>query len=90
VVLDQKHQHPPAAIFATPTRSNVLWEDLLALFVSLGAEISEGRGSGVRIALYGRKAVFHRPHPQTETGSGALKSVQRFLIEAGVQPHDGL
>jgi len=29
-------------------------------------------------------AVFHRPHPQKETDKGALKSVRRFLINAGV------
>jgi len=29
-----------------------------------GAELSERRGSRVRIALNGVRAVFHRPHPQ--------------------------
>jgi len=29
-----------------------------------GAEITEGAGSRVRIALNGVRAVFHRPHPQ--------------------------
>jgi len=30
-------------------------------------------------------AVFHRPHPQKETDKGALKSVRRFLENAGVK-----
>jgi len=31
------------------------------------------------------RAVFQRPHPQKETDKGALKSMRRFLIEAGVK-----
>jgi hypothetical protein len=51
-----------------------------------GAQISQGEGSRVRIALNGVRAVFHRPHPQKETDKGAVKSMRRFLIEAGVMP----
>ena len=51
---------------------------------SLGAEMTEGAGSRVRIALNGMRAVFHRPHPQKETDKGAVRSVRRFLVEAGV------
>jgi hypothetical protein len=55
----------------------------------LGAELSEGRGSRVRIVLRGVRAVFHRPHPAKETDRGAVKSMRRFLQEAGVR-HDEL
>jgi hypothetical protein len=30
--------------------------------------------------------VLHRPHPQKETDKGAVVSMRRFLIEAGVEP----
>ena len=50
------------------------------------SEISEGAGSRVRVALNGMRAVFHRPHPQKETDKGAIKSVRRFLSEAGIRP----
>jgi hypothetical protein len=52
----------------------------------LGAEISEGEGSRVRIALNGVRAVFHRPHPRKEIDKGALKSLRNFLENAGVKP----
>jgi hypothetical protein len=42
--------------------------------------------SRVRIALNGVRAVFHRPHPQKETDKGAVRSMRRFLTEAGVTP----
>ena len=61
-------------------------DDIIALLRHIGAEISEGSGSRVRIALNGIRAVFHRPHPRKETDKGALKSMRRFLVEAGVKP----
>ena len=81
-----KHGKTLDAIFAEPVRSNVLWADVESLFRAAGATISEGRGSRRRISLYGVDAVFHRPHPRKETDKGALKSVRRFLMEAGVRP----
>ncbi|NCR55624.1 MAG: type II toxin-antitoxin system HicA family toxin [Microcystis aeruginosa L211-07] len=66
-------------------RSDVVWTDIESLLEALGAEISEGRGSRVRVALKGVRAVFHRPHPRRETDKGAVVSVRRFLSEAGVE-----
>jgi len=74
------------AIFEKPERANIDWKDVEALFVALGAEISEGNGSRVRVALKGVRAVFHRPHPCKETNKGAVKSVRKFLEAAGVKP----
>jgi hypothetical protein len=56
------------------------------MLAAAGAEITEGAGSRVRIALKGVRAVFHRPHPQKETDKGAVKCMRRFLTEAGVKP----
>lgn len=76
--MNRKHSRTLQAIFATPVQSSVKWKDIEALFVNLGAEIEEGRGSRVRILLNGEEAVFHRPHPKKETDKGALVSVQVF------------
>ncbi len=84
--LSSKHRKTLRAVFADPARSDVPWADIEKLLDAPGAEITEGRGSRVRIALGGVRAVFHRPHPQRETDKGALKSMRRFLHEAGVQP----
>ncbi len=84
--LSNRHRKTLAAVFEEPVRSNVSWSDVEALFKALGAEMSEGRGSRVRVYLGGVRAVFHRPHPRKETDKGALKSVRRFLREAGVEP----
>ena len=71
-----------AAVF--DKRANIAWSDMEAMLLYYGAEISEGRGSRVRIALNGVRAVFHRPHPQKETDRGAVAAMQRFLTEAGI------
>jgi hypothetical protein len=81
-----KHRSTLEAIFAYPIRANVPWADIEALFIAAGAAISEGRGSRLRVSLNGVDAVFHRPHPRKETDRGALRSVRRFLREAGVVP----
>jgi len=82
----KKHADILQAIFHTPVLANVKWDDVESLFISLGASVSEGRGSRVKISLNDRIAVFHRPHPKKETDKGALVSVRRFLEEAGVKP----
>lgn len=84
--MQSKHQRTLQAIFENPVRSNILWKDIENLLIALGAEVSEGRGSRVRIFLNGVRAVFHRPHPGKETNKGAVISMHRFLIEAGVEP----
>ena len=84
--MDNKHRKTLQAIYEKPERANIAWKDIEALFLSIGAEISEGNGSRVRVALNGVRAVFHRPHPQKETHKGAVKSVRRFLEAAGVKP----
>lgn len=84
--MNAKQRRTLEAIFARPERSDIAWRDIEALLVALGAEISEGSGSRVRIALHDVRAVFHRPHPQKETDKGAVKSMRRFLQEAGIEP----
>lgn len=86
MALSARHQRTLVAIFEDPIRANVHWADIEHLLTALGAELTEGRGSRVRIALRGVRAVFHRPHPQKETDKGALKSMRRFLIAARATP----
>jgi hypothetical protein len=54
--------------------------------VALGGEITQGRGSRVRVALGPLRAVFHEPHPERVTDKGAVESVRKFLESLGVRP----
>lgn len=83
--MNKKHQKTLQQIFYNPVQAGIVWKDIEALLKALGAEISEGSGSRVRIALNDVRAVFHRPHPHKETDKGAVVSMRRFLKEAGIK-----
>lgn len=85
----KKHLRTLEAVLAEPTRAGVAWKDIEALFQALGAEISEGKGSRMRVSLLGVRAVFHRPHPSKEAHKPMVRSVRRFLKEAGIE-RDGI
>ena len=82
--MNRKNQRTLDRIIEKPERSDIPWKDIESLIVALGGEISEGRGSRVRIYLNGVRAVFHRPHPKRVTDKGAVSSMRRFLKEAEV------
>ena len=86
--MGSNHQKTLEAIFDVPARSSIQWKDIEKMLLALGAEVSEGNGSRVRIALNDVRAVFHRPHPRKETDKGAVVSMRRFLSTAGVTPEE--
>ena len=83
--MNRKPRETLAAVFAEPISGSIAWRDIEAMLKAMGAEVSEGQGSRIRISLGGTRAVFHRPHPRKETDKGALRSLRRFLLQAGVQ-----
>jgi hypothetical protein len=83
--MNAKNRKTIDSIFHNPVKSDIPWKEVESLFIAFGGEVSEGRGSRVRVELNGVRAVFHRPHPKKITDKGALLSVRRFLITAGVK-----
>lgn len=86
--MNSKQKKVYERIFKNPVQSDIEWTEIENLLKSLGANISEGNGSRVRIELNGERAVFHRPHPERVTDKGAVKSMRRFLDNAGVKNDD--
>ena len=87
--MNKKQSGTLNAIFEDPARADIAWRDTESLLRALGAELSEGKGSRVRVVLNGVKAVFHEPHPEKEMGKGMVRSVREFLVAAGIEPdHD--
>ena len=82
--MNKKHARTLDKIIEKPERSDIPWKDIESLIIALGGEITEGRGSRVRIYLNDIRAVFHRPHPKRVTGKGAVSTRRRFLKEAEV------
>ncbi len=62
--MNQKHRRTLEAVFADPVRSSIPWRDIENMLEAAGADISEGAGSRICMALSGVRAVFHRPHPK--------------------------
>jgi hypothetical protein len=86
--MNNKQRQTLNAIFTLPVRSDIKWTSIESLFEALGAKVSQGKGSRVRVSLNGVKAVFHEPHPERETDKGAVKAVKEFLINADIKPED--
>ena len=84
--MNAKQRKTLEAIFVRPTRSDIAWADVESLFNALGATISEGKGSRVRISLQEVKAAYHRPHPQREANKSTIDDVRAFLVSVGVTP----
>ena len=73
-------------IFVRPVSANIPWRDIEALFIELGAEISEREGSRIGVRLFGERRVFHRPHPSPNTDKGAVASIREWFRNNGVKP----
>lgn len=84
--MKQKHLKTLNAIFSHPVSANIQWRDIEALFVELGAEISQREGSRVAVVLFDEVRVFHRPHPDPNTEKGAVASIRKWLKKHGVGP----
>jgi hypothetical protein len=52
--MKRRHQRTLGLIFARPTSGNIPWRDVEALFLALGAEVSEREGSRIAVVLSGR------------------------------------
>lgn len=84
----KKHRKTLAMILDKPTRSGIRWADIESLIRACGGEIEERAGSRMGIWLNGVRANVHRPHPMKEVNRATVKSIRRFLTEAGVYEDD--
>ena len=84
--MKRKHQKTLELIFAHPASANIKWRDIEALFVELGAEISEREGSRVEVFLFSEVRIYHRPHPRPDTDKGAVANIRKWLRANEVIP----
>jgi hypothetical protein len=84
--MKRKHRSTLEQIFARPASGTIRWSDIEALFVGLGASVSEREGSRISVVMFDEVRVFHRPHPSPEMDKGAVASVRKWLEANGVMP----
>ena len=84
--MDSKHRKTLEAIFSDPVNGGLERARIEALFVALGCQIIEGSGSSVTFEKGGKRAHFHRPHPQRESLRYRVRAVREYLATLGVKP----
>lgn len=80
------HRRTLEAVFRDPVSATIVWSDVEAMLIHLGAHVREGRGSRVAIELNGQAGHVHRPHPQKEASRGTIRAIRDLLSQAGIQP----
>ena len=75
--MNKKQRKTYDAIFATPIRRNIVWDDVVSLIEALGGTVIQGNGSRVRFSLNGVSLNIHSPHPRP----------RQLLIDGNRQVH---
>ncbi|MDY0300531.1 MAG: type II toxin-antitoxin system HicA family toxin [Trichlorobacter sp.] len=84
--MNKSHRTILLTIFSLPAPATLEWRKIESLFIALGAQKIEGKGSRVRFELNGIIGTFHRPHPAKEAKPYQVKDARTFLENAGVKP----
>lgn len=82
--MNSKQRRILEGIFSFPTRSNIDWNDIEKLMLSLGAKVREGKGSAGVFIFNNKIFPFHRPHPQKEAKKYQVEALRKFLVNQGV------
>ncbi|MGO8695692.1 MAG: type II toxin-antitoxin system HicA family toxin [Rectinemataceae bacterium] len=78
-----RHEKTLETMKRSPRPSNLRWTDVESLLVHFGGVVRERKGSAISVSLNGKRAYFHRPHPDDKADKGAIESALRFLRETG-------
>ncbi len=84
--MNSRHRKVLNQIFDDPVNGNIEWRKIESLLLAMGADKVEGTGSAVTYFLNGKRADFHRPHPNKEALRYRVKATREFLVKAGVRP----
>ena len=86
ITMNSKHRKTLEIVFSDPISGNLPWDRIEALLVAIGCNVVEGSGSSVTFEKDGRRAYFHRPHPQREALIYRVKAVREFLMKLEITP----
>lgn len=81
-----RHRKILQAIFSKPTKANIVFSDIEALFAALGGHIIEGAGSRITVEFSEERVHFHRPHPGKEAKKYQVENAREFLERQGIEP----
>ena len=84
--MNSKHRKTLEDIFTDPSDGNLRWDRIEALLAAVGCRVVEGSGSSVTLEKDGKRAYFHRPHPQREALKYRVAAAREFLVKLGITP----
>lgn len=74
------------AIFSNPKPVDLTWVELEALFIAVGADKMEMRGSRIRFSLGNLDVAFHKPHNPKTLKPYQIALAREFFEKAGIRP----
>ncbi len=83
--MNSKHRKTLEAVFAEPTKTNIVWSDIEALLRAVDCKVIEGSGSRVRFECKGIIAAFHRPHPAKKAKRYQVRDAGEYLRKLEVR-----
>lgn len=84
--MNSKHVKTLKAIFTDPVSGTIKWALIESLFVAVGCDMVEGKGSHVQAHKDGVIGYFVRPHPNKEAKRYQIRDAREFLTKIGVRP----
>ncbi len=84
--MNNKQRKTLVAIFADPVNGNLEWSLIESLLKAIGCRVIEGAGSSVTFEKDGKRAYFHRPHPERQALRYRIRDTREFLRLIGVTP----
>jgi hypothetical protein len=82
--INTKNRKTLDAVMAEPTLASIKFSHIENLLMALGAELTEGNGSRVKLSLNGQEWHAHRPHPGKEAKRYQVEAVREFLKRTGM------
>ena len=84
--MNSKQRKTLEVIFADPINGNLEWKLIESLLVAVRCRVIEGSGSSVTFEKDGKRAYFHRPHPERAALRYRVRDARDFLKLIGVTP----
>ncbi len=81
-----KHVKTLHSVFALPTQASIVFAEIEALLIALGAEKTEHEGSRMKFTLHGMEWHAHRPHPGKDAKKYQVGQLREMLTKLEIKP----
>ena len=79
----RRHRRTLERMQATPTPSDIRWEEIESLLGALEVNLVERAGSRVQLVKGAESIVVHRPHPRPAARRDTVRDIAKFIERIG-------